>query len=216
MLLICRYMVNFLIFFFSLILLFLGIDFLQKRVITSVSWSRKATHIASGIIILLFPSYLTMWQIVAMSVLFVVILSVSKVKRILSLHKINRVSWGEVYYPASVGIISLICLPDFTKAFYAGILCLALSDAIAAIIGGIIPLKTFYFGKHTKSLGGVLGFFLVTLAIFLILFMPFGSSIFLLLGIAVVLTVAEVFSFYGTDNLVVPILAALLSVFLLY
>ena len=209
-------MLRFLLFFFSLISLFLLIDFLQKRVYTTVSWSRKATHIASGVIIMLFPSYLTKWQIVAMAGSFVVFLFVSKVKKILSLHNIKRVSWGEVYYPASIGILSLLCLPNFEKAFYAGVLCLSLSDAFAAMVGGAAPIKTFKFGKHTKTLGGVIGFFVTTLSIFLILFIPHGVHFAVLIAIACVLAFVELLSFYGTDNLAVPIVSALLSIWLMY
>jgi dolichol kinase len=36
-----------------------------------------------------------------------------------------------------------------------------------------------------------------------------------LIAIAIMLSIAELFTFYGADNLVVPILAALLSLWLL-
>lgn len=208
-------MVNFTIFFFSLIALFLAIDLLQKKVFTRCSWSRKATHVTSGVIIMFFPDYLSVKQIVIMSGLFVIILFISKVRNILSLHVIKRFSWGEVYYPFSIGVLALLCLPDSVNAFYAGVLCLALSDAAAAMVGGVLPLKKLFFGNHQKSVGGLLGFFATTICIFCILFLPLGANLMVLIAIAIMLSIAELFTFYGADNLVVPILAALLSLWLL-
>jgi len=208
-------MINFTTFFFSLIALFVVIDLLQKKVFTAIAWSRKATHIASGAIIMFFPEYLSVKQIVVMSVLFVVILVVSKVRNILSLHVIKRFSWGEVYYPFSIGVLALLCLPDSVNAFYAGLLCLALSDAAAAMVGGVLPVKKLFFGNHQKSVGGLFGFFATTICIFSILFVPLGANFFILIAIAIILSIAELFTFYGADNLSVPILAALLSLWLL-
>lgn len=208
-------MINFAIFTISLIGLFLVIDFLQKRVITSYAWSRKTTHVASGLLIMQFPKYLSANKIAVMSVIFVVILFVSKIKNILSLHNIKRFSWGEVYYPLSIGIIALMCLPNHVNSFYAGVLTLALSDAAAAVVGGVLPIKMLPFGRHCKSWGGFLGFFVSTLCVLLILYYPLGSSITIILAISLVLSFAEMVSFNGTDNLVVPIAAALLSMLLL-
>jgi phytol kinase len=205
-------MINFAIFSSSVLALFILIDVLQKKVFTKYAWSRKATHISSGLVILLFPSYLTVTQIVVMSVLFIAFLFVSKVRNILSIHNIKRFSWGEVYYPLSIGVLALICLPSNVNAFYAGLLSLALSDAVAEIAGELLPIVKFKFGNHQKSLGGSLGFFIVTFCIMGFLYFPLGASLIIILAIAIILTLVELVSFYGLDNLAVPILAALLAI----
>jgi dolichol kinase len=207
-------MTNFLIFSASTILLFLLIDFLQKRVIKSYSWSRKATHIAAGGVILLMPSYLTVTEIVLMSVSFIGILMISKYMNILSLHIVKRKSWGEVIYPSSVGALALICIPAHKEAYYVGILCLALADATANFVGTSFPIKAINIGKDQKSWGGCFAFFTVTFIIFSAFFLPQGASIFLIIAVSMVLTLSELVAIYGTDNFVVPVLAALLSIWL--
>jgi dolichol kinase len=83
------------------------------------------------------------------------------------------------------------------------------------MVGGVLPIRMLPFGSHCKSWGGFLGFFVTTLCVLLILYYPLGSSIIIILAISLVLSFAEMVSFNGTDNLVVPIAAALLSMLLL-
>lgn len=206
---------NFFIFFFGVILLFLIIDLLQKKVLTSISWSRKATHILSGVVTIILPSYLNKWEIVALSASFIVILYISRVKNILSLHKIARLTWGEIYYPLSILIIAAISLPIDVKSFYAGVLCLAFSDAIAALVGKLLPIINFNFGRHQKSLGGSVSFFISTFIILSVLFLPHGANVFIIIAVSVVISLSELFTFYGIDNLVVPVLTSVLSMWLL-
>ena len=96
------------IFCLALILLFLIIDLLQKHLIKSFYWSRKATHISAGVIIFLMPYWLNRWQIFGLGILFAGILAISKWKNLLSLHGVKRKTWGEILYPVSISILSLI------------------------------------------------------------------------------------------------------------
>ncbi|MDX9848036.1 MAG: hypothetical protein RBT74_13720 [Tenuifilaceae bacterium] len=203
-------MSNFIILFLIASALFITIEVLQRKVFKKILWSRKATHISLGLFVLILPNYLSKWEIVLMALVFTLTLLISRVRHILSLHNIKRHSWGEVFYPISVGILALVCLPDYINAFYAGILCLALSDASAAMVGGVMPIKQIRFGKHTKTVGGVAGFFVVTVCILSIIYLPLGGDFFTLIIIALILSLSELITFYGSDNLVVPIVAAIL------
>ena len=203
-------MTNFIILFLIASALFVTIEVLQRKVFTKILWSRKATHISLGLFVLILPNYLTEWGIGLMALIFALTLLVSRIRHILSLHNIKRYSWGEVFYPISVGVLSFICLPNDRSVFYAAILCLALSDASAAMVGGLMPIKQIRIGKHTKTVGGVMGFFVVTICILSLIYLPLGASFFTLIIIALILSLSELITFYGSDNLVVPILAAIL------
>jgi phytol kinase len=206
---------SFFTFFFLLSGLFLIIDILQKKVITSVSWGRKATHVGSGLIIIFFPSYLTVSQIVLISSIFTFILFISRLKGILGLHQVTRKSWGEIIYPVSIITLALICLPNNLHAFYVGVLCLALSDFAAELAGSIIPIKLIHIGKHQKSICGFLGFFIVTIAVFSCFLIPLEVNFLYIFICAFILSLIELFSFYGSDNFTVPVSAAFMTICLL-
>jgi phytol kinase len=205
-------MENFIILLLIASVLFVAIEVLQRKVFTKILWSRKATHISLGLFVLILPYYLSKWEIALMALIFTITLLVSRMRHILSLHNIKRYSWGEVFYPISVGFLAMICLPENINAFYAGILCLALSDASAAMVGGLMPIKQIRFGKHTKTVGGMAGFFVVTICIFSFIYLPLGASFFTLMIISLILSFSELITFYGSDNLVVPILASVMAI----
>jgi len=200
----------FMIFCLALIMLFLIIDILQKRLIRSVSWSRKATHISAGGIIFLMPYWLDRWQIFGLGMVFAFILTFSRWKNLLSLHSVERKTWGEIFYPISISFLSLICLPANIKVFQVSTLILAVSDGLAGTVGEAWNFCTITFFRNTKSLGGAITFFVSTLGI-LFLFHDFGSSFFKIVFVSLLLTITEFLLFFGTDNIGVPIIAALLE-----
>jgi phytol kinase len=208
-------MISFMLFCLSFIALFLLIDMLQKRVFTGIHWSRKATHIASGLLIFFMPVYLNREQIFWLAFLFVVVLTVSKWKRILSLHNVERKTLGEVFYPASVCILTLICMPDNPRIFQISVLVLAFSDGLTGIVGEALNFGTVKIFRNKKSMGGALTFFLVTCVI-LIAFHGFTPANYLIiLGASAILTSLEFVLIFGTDNLILPLATAMIEFYFL-
>jgi phytol kinase len=201
----------FLIFFFCFSALFLIIDVFQKKVFTRVQWSRKATHISSGIVIYYMPLFLSRIEIMGLAALFVIILTASKWKTILSLHNVQRKTLGEVFYPLSIGLLSIICLPQNITAFQISVFVLAFSDGLAAIIGEAWNFHPVELFRNKKSFGGAITFFIVT-CIILFSFHGFSSANFyLIIGISIILTGIEFVLVYGFDNLVLPVLTAIIE-----
>ncbi len=203
----------FLIFLISFLFLFLTIDFLQKKVFRHVQWSRKATHILSGVLIFPMPMYLGKTQIIWLAVIFSVILAISKWRNILSLHNVYRKTLGEVFYPLSILFLALICLPQYPVAFQSGVLVLAFSDGLTGIVGELWNFRPVKLFNNTKSIGGAIVFFAVTIIIF-VGFHGFSiANFYLIIGAAFILTVVEFFLVYGFDNLALPILTAVIELF---
>jgi phytol kinase len=207
-------MMNFWFYFVVLIALILVINWYGKKAQLKTQFIRKLTHIVTGLIGSSFPFYLTLNQIITLSVLFFILMFVAKLKKMLVLNNIERVSWGEVYFPISVGICALISLPEHTSAFVAGILTLTFSDSLANIVGSTYPIKKFTMNGQTKSVGGFLACFLTSLVLFAILLQPSTGSWYLIPVFALAVGLVEFVSTHGTDNITVPVAATLLSLML--
>jgi|TARA_B100001094_G_C18177266_1_gene798621 phytol kinase len=204
-------MQNFFIFLTIFTIIFFGIDLIQKFTNHKSKWSRKATHILSGIVVVFFPEFLSSAEIYALTIFFFFFLLVSKWKNILTLHDVSRTTYGELIYPISIFILNYLFLPNDAYAFKIGILVLAFSDGLAGWIGEKIDYQPVFIFQHKKSIGGSMIFFLST---FLIYSSFFGLSLELILpilSVSLALTILEFFVILGFDNLVIPIVAGLLS-----
>lgn len=128
-------------------------------------------------------------------------------------YKVGRVSYGDFFFPISTIII--IFLVESRGVLVASVLILGLADAAAALIGKKYGGSTTYkvFGQK-KSIVGSAAFFVTALAI------SFAFSVFvqsnvesitflMILGVALATTIAENLGVYGSDNLLIPIVAAL-------
>lgn len=204
-------MQNFFIFLVIFTIIFFGIDLIQKFTNNKSKWSRKATHILSGIVVVFFPEFLSSAEIYALTIFFFFFLLVSKWKNILTLHDVSRTTYGELIYPLSILLLNYLFLPNDDYAFKIGILILAFSDGLAGWIGEKLDYKPIFIFQHKKSIGGSMIFFIST---FLIFTFFFGISLELILPILTVslaLTILEFFVIFGFDNLVIPIVAGILS-----
>lgn len=129
-------------------------------------------------------------------------------------YKVGRVSYGEFFFPLSA--IVLVFLADSPSEFAASIMILGIADALAALVGKKYGRRNSYlvFGQK-KSLAGSLAFFIAALAIiwgFVLLGDVSLTSIHfgLVVLTAVLVTVAENLGVYGSDNLLIPVVAVLL------
>lgn len=74
-------MQNFLIFLTIFTIIFFGIDQLQKILNNKSKWSRKATHILSGIVVMFFPEYVSSNEIYALTIFFFLLLITIKMEK---------------------------------------------------------------------------------------------------------------------------------------
>ena len=178
--------------------------------------TRKLSHVGTGVVAFFSPDFLSKNEIIILSVLFLIVILITKHFGLLtSVHDVKRKTFGEFMFPVAVGISALIFLTAFVQAFQYGILILTFSDPAAGIIGS-------RYGKHkisllgdNKSAEGSLAFF-VTALISTIFFIGVSDiEIYKIILITLVLTITELISIRGFDNLSLPIVSGSLFVLIL-
>ena len=173
--------------------------------------TRKMVHILVGVSVAFWPFFLSWHQIQFISLLFLITVLVSiKLNVFGSIHAVARKNTGEVLFAAVIGILALISSKDWI--FTAAMLHLSLADGFAAIFGLAWGDGTTYkiMGRH-KSLVGSLAFFFTSIAI-MVAYAAFSGLSYnsvTLVWLPVAATIAENLSGEGTDNMVVPLLVAL-------
>ena len=105
-------MQNFFIFLVIFTIIFFGIDLIQKFTNNKSKWSRKATHVLSGIVVVFFLNFLSSVEIYALTIFSSSFLLVSKWKNILTLHDVSRTTYGELIYPLSILLLNYFFLPN--------------------------------------------------------------------------------------------------------
>lgn len=182
---------------------------LQKKV---DNFNRKLIHIASAIIIVFFPYFFSLNQIIFISLLFALLFVLARVFGFLRIiNGVERSTWGEIFYPLGVMITAILFLPNNIPAFQFGVLVLGVSDALANIFGGLFGSFKFRAIGGIKSIEGSFVFFCSTF-ILVVLFQGGYDNNFLphYLIVSAILTVVEFVLFFGLDNLFLPVLGAYL------
>ncbi|CAN5411763.1 SEC59/DGK1/VTE5 family protein [soil metagenome] len=173
--------------------------------------SRKFVHISVGTLVALWPLLLSWKQIELLSLAFVVGVIVSRQFNIFkAIHAVERPTWGELYFGASVG---LIAITTHEPAIYAvALLHMSLADGLAAVIGHAYGRKSVYrvFGAR-KSGVGTLTFLVVSLAILTVFSVQQGISLGIWLPLlACSAALLENIAVRGLDNLVIPLFITLM------
>lgn len=131
------------------------------------------------------------------------------------MYSVGRISFGEFFYPISA--IILVFIADSKWEFAAAILILGIADSAAALVGKRYGKNNSYsvFGQK-KSIAGSLAFLVASFVIiwgFVMLHnsIELGSvSLLLILLTAGLVTISENLGVYGSDNLLIPVVAVLL------
>lgn len=181
---------------------------------------RKLVHISTGVAVLaaplLFTSGIPLFMISA-GFAFLNFLSTQRGK-LQSIHGVSRVSLGTVYYPLSCAVLVALLWNRNLMIFSIAVALLAFADAIAGIVGKTAPDPALLPQPWDKKSwrGGAAMLFSSTLIVAagLVLFRHrhlLSSEIGVTVAIAIGLlaTAAETLSYRGSDNLSVPLLAAL-------
>lgn len=180
--------------------------------------TRKIVHIGAGQVILLaWWLHTPTWMGLTASVVFSGVALLSYRYPILpGINGVGRHSLGTFFYAVSIGLLTAAFWPPGLPQYAAvGILVMTWGDGLAALVGqnlGRHPYKVFGNQKSWEgSLAMALASFMVCLLV-LGLTAGFSGAVW---GTAVVVAIAatllETLSFYGLDNLTVPLGSAALA-----
>ncbi|MGM0641132.1 MAG: diacylglycerol/polyprenol kinase family protein [Thermotogota bacterium] len=207
---------------FAFIFSIIGIStLLTKKNILSGEGSRKFIHIGVAnwwIIAMIFFDN-PLWASIVPA-LFIIINYISYKKQVFKAMERGKGKrdLGTVYYAISLFILAIITFSEGMDSYVGamGILIMGYGDGFAAIIGEKYGKHSFTVMKSKKSLEGSATMFVVSFFVALIIsFLAGNSCIYLLpLSLAMIATLVEIFSPYGTDNLTVPLVTSLAYYFL--
>jgi len=198
-----------LILFIVLILFFIIlIEIVSRKYSISSSVSRKLSHISGALAVSVMPIFLSRSEVIIVGMFFAMLLfSTRRTNIFSSIHSVQRRTFGEIFLPLGVVSCALLFLPENKMAFQFGILIMGISDALASLIGE-------RFGKHIirifgqkKTIEGSVAFFISSIII-ACFFVP-GLE-YRVLIISFILTIVELLSIAGLDNLILPIVGAYL------
>ncbi len=173
-------------------------------------FSRKFAHICGGIITLFFPYFFCSWLyplILCISFFFILIIS-KRFSLLSSVHGVDRESVGQYLFPIAIFLVYIL---SSEKSFFViSILVLTFSDSLSALIGKKYGSIVIQVRGATKSLEGSISFIIVT---FLVVLIPLllmtdiskVNTLLIALVVAIVVCGAELISFYGEDNLIIPL-----------
>ncbi len=178
--------------------------------------ARKLLHVGMGMVILSFPWVFTSpWPVLMLAGLSALAMVGMRLLKFLRegvgsvLTGVNRIGWGEVYYPLAVGILFWWTEGDPLR-FCIPILILSLADAVAALVGVRYGQLTYSTCDSHKSVEGSVGFLIVaflSVHVPLLLFTQVGRLETLLIAMVIALLVMlfEGVSWQGLDNLFIPL-----------
>ncbi len=174
-------------------------------------FTRKFVHISVGTFVAFWSLYLSRYQIILLSIAFVVVVVISRyVKLFQAIHSVQRPTWGELLFAASVGLLAYVASTHWI--YSSALLIMSIADGMAAVIGMKFGKSNRYsiFG-YAKSIAGTVTFFIVTMII-LSTYAIFTPGIFSIwfIGIALVATLLENVAVRGFDNLLVPLFVAVM------
>lgn len=131
----------------------------------------------------------------------------------------NKDSLGTVFYAVSLLVLVIFTFGVIKNPWIGlcGIFTMAYGDGFAAVFGKKFKSKEYKIFGSTKTIIGSLTMFVITLIIHLIYFGAIGTEVFVLkaIVIAVLATIMEAVSIKGTDNIIVPILTAVIDCILI-
>ncbi|MEI2456401.1 hypothetical protein [Lysobacter firmicutimachus] len=175
--------------------------------------SRKSVHVSSCLVIAAFPlfgiGYRELFWIAAGSFAAIALLRGTVLLR--SIMGVERQSYGDLLLPLSLMVATSLDLSY--PAFVAAYLVLGISDALAGVIGETYGRRRYTLFGHAKSYAGSAAFFLSGLAILvpaaLWMGLPPAAALPVAMALGAALTLIEAFSHKGTDNLFLPLIAAI-------
>lgn len=175
--------------------------------------TRKFSHIACGAWILGFPWLFTSVHSVGLlGAMFAVLLLVTRhFGWLQSIHAVDRSGHGAAWYPAGVYFAGLLTWRE-PGLFVATVLLLALSDGLAALVGRRFGRRSYPVHGSTRTIEGSATAFVVSWLAVVGCLVGFGlapplAACVIGLVAGALVTAVEGMSPWGTDNVLVPVVA---------
>lgn len=173
--------------------------------------TRKFVHVTVGTFVSFWPFYLSWKEIATLSLLFMLVIGLSVRYDIFrSIHSVKRNATGEFLFALAIGVLAVVSGSKWI--FMAAMLNLAIADGMAALVGIMKGENNEYkvFG-HTKSRAGTAAFLVTSFLISIVYTIASGSpfSIVTILAVPALATVSENLAVNGLDNIVIPVVVAL-------
>lgn len=170
---------------------------------------RKAVHALLALVIAYAASFMSPTAIVLIGLgLLAAFLGNIRKRYFLTLYKVDRRSYGELYFALGIVVSALLFLPAHLMAFQAGMVVLGLADSLAALTGRRYGRHVYLLWGQRRSYEGSFVFLVVTTGIMI----AWGASPLFALTAAGVLAAVEVLSPSGSDNLTIPLVAGVLLI----
>lgn len=215
------------IFLIAIISLLVFTELIYRRLGLKGEVTRKIAHFTATLSTITFPYLFNdHWYVFGLAFFFFIVLFISRHgTQLKSIHDITRKSIGSYLLPVSIYLTFLISYKAGNRLYFIlPILILAICDPAAGIMG--INMKIYnhrirIFGhKLNKTILGS-STFLVSSFIISIIALYFNRMVFdlktfwLALGIAIISTLVEMFSWRGSDNLFIPLSVVLMLILFL-
>lgn len=172
--------------------------------------SRAVAHVLAGAFVAFWPFFMSMSAIQAIAALAFVGIAISRRFHIFqSIHAVKRRTYGEFFFPLSVGLCAVIT--DSRLIFMAAVLHLSVADGLASMLGTRFgkPTKYRVFGQNKSWIGTgvfyVISLTVVSLAVIGHMDQFLHANVWVLAALPLIATFAEGMAVYGTDDLVVPL-----------
>jgi dolichol kinase len=203
---------------FALILCVLGIllillvaEALHERKVLKGEYLRKLVHIAAGSFIAFWPWLISWRTIQILSLGMLLVMATNRYFGFFNYHgRVRRVTYGDYFFALAILVSAIIA---HNKIFFAlAILEVAVADGLAALAGkGYGRQWEYKVWRTKKTLIGSMIFWIATASILtagLLAahdYFTFKDYYYLLLLLPPALTLIESLSFYGLDNIVIPV-----------
>jgi len=208
------------VYFIAIILMLAFNELNYRRLKVKGEITRKFAHFAATVGVVPFTYiFSSHWYVLILAIIFSIALFVTKYsEQLKSIHDIERKSVGSYLLPLSIYITFLMAnLLDNKFIYILPMLILGICDPLAAIVGMGLKKNNQQikiFGIVTgKSVFGSAAF-LTSSFVISIIALYFNRGVFdlktfwLALFVAVISTLAEMFSWRGSDNLTIPLSVA--------
>lgn len=187
-----------------------GAEYLSRTKAIHAELTRKLVHITVGTFVAFWPFFLSWRAIQLLSLAFFVVVGLSiRFNVFRSIHAIRRGVTGELLFAVVIGVLAVISTNEWV--FMAAVLHLSLADGLAAVVGlGWGDKNKYKVLGHTKSVAGTVAFIVASVGI-LAVYAVFGqgnNSFWTFVWLPLLAAAAENVSIRGTDNLVMPLLVA--------
>jgi len=201
-------------------------EMVYRKFNVNPEYTRKISHIIVTLTSLSFVyAFQSHWYVFGLAVFSFLLLFIGKLLNAFkSIEDVHRPTFGSILLPA--GIYLSFAIAEFQKnnlVFILPILILAISDALAGIIGIRFQksgTKIILLGiKFDKSMAGTFTFLFSALIISFSAFLAYGFDIgkviILTIAVSLTTTITELVSPYGSDNLTISVAASTLLIYML-